>query len=124
MVSCGGFFCGMALQPLYAPMYPLAALCTGLLLQISPGGAVLISGMVSMSWALGAGGFTAVTDGAPGLALGLCSYGAVVDLSGVAGEIACFSPAASGIRRRRHNDSDKQAPAAICPNLSFFGVIV
>ncbi len=64
-----GLFCGMALQPLYAPMYPLAALCTGLLLQISPGGAVLISGMVSMSWALGAGGFTAVTDVAPELAL-------------------------------------------------------
>lgn len=64
-----GLFCGIALDALYAPMYPIAALCAGLLYQMSPGGAVLISGMLSMSWAVSVGGFAAITDVAPELAL-------------------------------------------------------
>ena len=64
-----GLFCGIALEALYAPMYPIAALCAGLLFQMSAGGAVLIAGALSMSWALGVGGFAAITDVAPELAL-------------------------------------------------------
>lgn len=64
-----GLFCGIALEAIYAPMYPIAALCAGLLYQMSAGGAVLIAGAISMSWALGAGGFAAITDVAPELAL-------------------------------------------------------
>lgn len=56
-----GLVCGMALQPLYAPVYAVAALISGILWKTSPASAVVAAGITSLSWAIYAGGFPALS---------------------------------------------------------------
>ena len=62
-----GIFCGMAMEPAYAPLYPLAAFATGLVRQHSGSGAVTAASAVGVCWAVRVGGFEAMSDVLPEL---------------------------------------------------------
>ncbi|MBQ8474813.1 MAG: SpoIIE family protein phosphatase [Clostridia bacterium] len=57
-----GAFCGMALQPEYAPLYPLAAFTSGTVVNYSSVAAVIAASSAGLCWAVRVGGFSGVSD--------------------------------------------------------------
>lgn len=62
-----GVFCGMALEPEYAPIYPLAAFAAGTVMPYSPSVSVIAAGAAGLCWAVRVGGFFGVSDVFPEL---------------------------------------------------------
>lgn len=65
--AAAGIFCAMAMEPLYAAMYPLAAFTAGVTKEYSRQGAVVFASTVGMCWSLRAGGFAAMGELLPEL---------------------------------------------------------
>ncbi len=65
--ASAGIFSGMAMEAVYAPLYPLVAFTVGLIKPYSASGSVTAAGAVGICWALRAGGFEAMSDLLPEL---------------------------------------------------------
>ena len=65
--ATAGLFCGIAMEAVYAPLYPLAAFAVGLIKEHSRPWAVVAASSVGMCWALRLGGFEAMGDLLPEL---------------------------------------------------------
>lgn len=131
--SCGitdgalfGLFCGMALEPVYTAIYPIGAVIAATLFPLSPGVALFCSGAISISFALYAGGMSAISAVFPEMILASLIFYPAVQFKLLPEKIsfftACGKAATSPASADFSTDKEKgvkERLERICESLSY-----